>query len=492
MTTANFLAFDLGASSGRALLGRWDGTRFALEELHRFTNGPIETLGSLHWDVLRLWQDIKTGMACYSAQYDTPLLGIGIDTWGVDYALLDQRGRLLGNPYNYRDTRTDGMLAYVAQLVPEAELFQRTGLQFLPINTIYQLASMAREQDAQLAAANSMLMMPDLFHYWLTGYQAVEYTNASTTQLLDCHSRTWARDLAERIGIPARIFPELVGPGTALGKLQPAIASEVGLRELPIIYTPATHDTGSAVAAVPGLDAHSAYISSGTWSLMGLELPEPIVTPAARQLNITNEGGVNGTIRLLKNINGLWLLQESRRQWQREGIEYSWEALLAAAEQSPPLLSLIDPDTAEFMRPGDLPNSIRAYCRQTQQIVPDGVGAIVRCILESLALKYRWVLQALERVSGQSIATIRIVGGGSHNRQLCQFTADACNLPVVAGPAEATALGNLLVQAIAAGMLPHIAAGRKALADSLVLDHYQPARQADWDAAFTKFNQLVG
>ncbi len=490
--TVNFLAFDLGASSGRALLGRWDGARFVLKELHRFENGPVDILGNLHWDTPRLWGEVKAGLAHYAAAYTEPLAGIGIDTWGVDYALLDAHGRLLGNPYNYRDPRTDGMLEYVDTLIPRSDIFAQTGMQFLQINTLYQLASMVKSKDPQLAIAETLLMIPDLFHYWMTGYRAVEYTNATTTQLLDCRQRSWATDLVDRIGIPARILPEIIAPGTMLGTLRPAIAAEVGLRDLPVVVAPATHDTGSAVAAVPGLDAHSAYISSGTWSLMGLEIREPIVSPRALALNLTNEGGVEGTIRLLKNINGLWLLQESRRQWLREGQEYSWEWLLAEAERALPLQSFIDPDATEFMRPGNLPSAVRAFCQQTGQVVPASVGALVRCLLESLALKYRWVLNALEEVSGAHITTIRIVGGGCHNRQLCQLTADACRRHVVAGPAEATALGNIMVQAVAVGVLPNITAGRKALAESMELVHYLPRGDTDWDAAFQRFTQLLG
>lgn len=490
--SAHFLAFDLGASSGRALLGSWDGAQFTIEELHRFENSPVDVLGSLHWDALRLWGELKVGMARYAATHSVPLSGIGIDTWGVDYALIDRRGRLIGNPYNYRDSRTDGMVERVDALIPRAELFAELGAQFIQINTLYQLFSMAQSQDPQLEAAETLLMMPDLFNYWMTGRRAVEYTNATTTQMLACRERRWAAGLVERLGIPSRLLPEIIEPGTVLGTLRPALAAEVGLAPATQVIAPATHDTGSAVAAIPGLDAHSAYISSGTWSLMGLEIPEPVVSPRALQLNLTNEGGVAGTIRLLKNINGLWLLQESRRQWQREGREYSWDDLLSAAERATPLASLIDPDAAQFMRPGDLPGAIRAFCHSTGQPVPQDVGAIVRCCVESLALKYRWVLAALADVSGQAIHTIRIVGGGSRNRLLCQLTADACGCAVVAGPVEATALGNLLVQAVAAGVFPDIMTGRRALAESLALDHYQPRPSADWDAAYGRFAALVG
>jgi rhamnulokinase len=489
--TAAFLAFDLGASSGRALLGHWDGQRFDLAELHRFENGPVDVLGSLYWDPLRLWSEIKIGLSRYATTQTAPLMGIGIDTWGVDYGLLDQQGRLLGNPYNYRDPRTDGMLEHVFTQVPREAIFATTGIQFLQINTLYQLAAMVRARDPQLAAASTLLMIPDLFHYWLTGRQAAEYTNATTTQLLACHDRQWARGLVDQLGIPTGLLPEVVAPGTVLGQLRDTIAFETGLqRGIPVIV-PATHDTASAVAAVPGLDARSAYISSGTWSLMGVEIPEPIVSARALALNFTNEGGVDGTIRLLKNINGLWLLQEARRQWQREGHAYAWEDLLAQSERAEELRSLIDPDAPEFLRPGDLPGAVRDFCRRTGQPIPASVGAIVRCCLESLALKYRQVLLALEELTGTPIETIRIVGGGCQNRQLCQFTADACGRAVVAGPVEATALGNLMAQTIAAGLLPDIAAGRRALARSLSLEQYEPRRNSDWDTAYSRFEALL-
>lgn len=488
--TANFLAFDLGASSGRALLGRWDGVGFTLEELHRFENGPVNILGHLHWDILRLWEEIKAGLARYAAQQTAPLAGVGVDTWGVDFGLLDRNGRLIGNPYNYRDQRTNGMVERVCELVPRSEIFAATGIQFLQINTLFQLYSMVYTADPQLESAATLLMIPDLFHYWMTGRKAAEYTNATTTQMFAGHERRWAMPLIERLGIPAQILPEIVAPGTVLGTLGDQLAAEAGLaRGVPVI-APATHDTGSAVAAVPGLDARSAYISSGTWSLMGVEIAQPVVNERAQALNFTNEGGVAGTIRLLKNINGLWLLQECRRQWQREGQNYAWEELLAQAERATPLQALIDPDAPEFMSPGDLPAAIRAYCRQTGQPQPENVGAIVRSCLESLALKYRWVLAALEELTGQRIETIRIVGGGSQNRQLCQLTASACGRPVVAGPVEATALGNILVQAIAAGVIPDITAGRRALAASLHLAHYEPGSTAGWDAAYERFTQL--
>jgi len=490
MTAAtNFLAVDLGASSGRVMLGRWDGVRFDIQELHRFPNQPVTIHSHIHWDVLRLWHEIKAGMARYAARFDAPLAGIGVDTWGVDFALLDRAGRLLGNPYTYRDTRTDGILARVFARVPRQDVFARTGIQIMSINTLCQLMSMAG--DPQLDGAATLLTMPDLFHYWLTGNKVVEYTNATTTQMYDPRKRGWATDLLDRLGLPTRILPPIVEPGALLGEVLPDVASEVGLRAPAPVIVPASHDTASAVAAIPALDERSAYISSGTWSLVGVETPQPILSDAALALNVTNEGGVGGTIRLLKNVAGLWLMQESQRQWQREGTAYSWEELLAQAELAEPFRGLIDPDAEDFLHAGDIPALVRAFCRNTGQPIPESVGAVVRCCLESLALKYRWVIEALERVANVRIETIRIVGGGGQNQLLCQFTADACGRLVVAGPVEATALGNVMVQAIATGHLPDIAAGRRAIAASVSQRSFEPAARGAWDVAFGRFVDLL-
>jgi rhamnulokinase len=489
--TTNFIAIDLGASNGRVLLGRWDGSRFDLHELHRFANGPVNVLGSLHWNVLQLWSEIKTGLARYAQQWNEPLAGIGLDTWGVDYALLDRAGRLLGNPYHYRDARTDGMVQRAFELVGRDAIFDATGIQFMQLNTLYQLLSMVERRDPQLLAAERLLMLPDLFHYWLTGRQVAEYTIASTSQMLDARSRVWAAGLLASLGIPADILPRVVMSGAVLGELRPEVVDETGLRHAPPVIAVGSHDTASAVAAVPGLDARSAYISSGTWSLVGVETPQPVIDQRALALNFTNEGGASGNIRLLKNVTGLWLLQESRRQWQRAGHDYSWGELMALAAAAPPFGSLIDPDAREFASPGDMPAAIRAYCRRSGQPEPDSVGAVVRCCLESLALKARWVIEALESLLGHPLETIRIVGGGSQNALLAQWTADACQRPVVAGPVEATALGNLMVQAIAAGHLADVAAGRQAVAASVELHAFEPGPAEPWQEAWGRFQGLL-
>jgi rhamnulokinase len=489
--TANFLAIDLGASSGRVMLGRWDGRRFDLHELHRFPNGPVRVMGRLHWDVLRLWQEIREGIARYATQHDEPLAGIGIDTWAVDFALLDGAGEMLGNPYHYRDRRTEGMPEYVDGRISPQRLYQKTGIQRLPINTLYQLVSMRQADDPRLHAAETLLLIPDLLHYWMTGRIVAEYTNATTTQFYDARTQGWAVDVLDGLGLPTRILPPIVASGTILGELLPEVCSEVALpRSVPVIAS-ASHDTASAVAAVPDLDERSAYISSGTWSLVGVETREPILSERARELNFTNEGGVAGTIRFLKNVAGLWLLQECRRRWEHEGRTYTWPDLVALAEQATPLRSVVDPDAPEFVNPDDMPKAIRDFCRRSGQPEPESDGEVVRCCLESLALKHRWVLAALEDLTGRRLDTIRIVGGGCQNRLFCQLTADACQRTVVAGPVEATALGNILVQAVASGYLPDIAAGRRAVTASEDQKFFEPGDSGDWSAALAGFDELV-
>ena len=489
--TANFLAVDLGASSGRVLLGRWNGSRFQVEEMHRFANGPVNVLGHLHWDLLRLWCEIQSGLARSVNQLGAPLSGIGVDTWGVDFALLDWAGGLLGNSHHYRDSHTDGIPEQVFRKVSRERIYQRTGIQFMQINTLFQLYSMLQADDPQLEMAKTLLMMPDLFHYWLTGQIAAEYTIASTSQMLDCQKQDWAVDLLSEISIPASILPSIVPPGTVIGDLRPEIRDEIGVRQKVPVIAPGSHDTASAVAAIPELDGESVYISSGTWSLIGIEAAKPIINENALALNFTNEGGVHSTVRLLRNMAGLWLLQESQRRWQAAGRPCAWDELLALAERSAPLRSLVDPDNPDFLSPGDMPAAIRSYCRRTGQPEPAEVGEVVRCCLESLALKTRWVLEALESLVGHRFKVIRMVGGGCRNRLLCQFTADACERPVVAGPVEATALGNIMMQAISGGYLGNISEGRRAVAQSIERRTYEPRSGAPWRAAFHKFKGLL-
>jgi rhamnulokinase len=491
-STSNYIAVDLGASSGRVLLGGWDGERFRLQEIHRFANEPVSVMGHLHWDALRLWAEIKVGLARYASMHPEPPSGIGLDTWGVDFGLLDRAGRLLGNPYCYRDSRTDGTLEQVFSVVPREEIFSLTGIQFMQINTLFQLYSMVRDGDPQLQAASTLLTMPNLFLYWLCGRASAEYTHATTTQCFEARGHCWATGLLKRLDIPTDLLPEIVPPGTVLDELLPGVREETGLTGTAPVIATASHDTASAVAAIPGLDEHSAYISSGTWSLMGAQVSEPVITARAMECNFTNEGGIEGTVRFHKNISGLWLLQECRRQWSRDGREYGWEELLALGDKATPFRSLVDPDSRAFLSPPNMPVAIREYCVASGQPAPESHGEFVRCCLESLALKHRQVLADAEDVLGRRLDTIRIVGGGSQNTLLCRLTADACGRPVIAGPVEATALGNIAVQAMTSGELEGAAAVRQAVAASVPLLTYEPskAEAASWDDAFDRLRRL--
>ena len=485
-----FLAFDLGAESGRGVLGNFDGERFTLEELHRFPNGGIRVLDSLHWDVLRLWAEMKAALSM-CAQKGIALGGIGIDTWGVDFALLGRGDVLLGFPYHYRDSRTDGMLEEAFRCLPQGTLFERSGCQFLQINTLYQLLSMVVHKSPLLDVTETFLMIPDLFNFWLTGRKVCEFTNATTTQFYDPRQQGWSKEICDALGLPSDILPEIVQPGTQLGTLLPSVAAETGLLEIPVI-APACHDTGSAVAAVPTQSEDWAYISSGTWSLMGIEISEPIVTNQALALNFTNEGGVEGTFRFLKNIMGLWLVQECRRTWAQTGDEMSYVQMAQLAESAEPFTALIDPDDDTFLPPGDMPARIVDYCERTGQPPLSGAGEILRCALESLALKYRWVIEKLEVVRGRSIDVIHIVGGGAQNETLCQFTADATGTQVLAGPIEATAVGNIAVQAIACGLIGSIVEARDIVRRSFNVITYEPRDSARWDEAYERFLKITG
>lgn len=482
----SFLALDLGAESGRAMLGQFDGERIQLSEVHRFPNRPVRLPDGLHWDVLRLWTEIRRGLALAVQEHGTDLAGVGLDTWGVDFGLLDRDGALVSNPYHYRDSRTDGMLEEAFRRVPRAEIFGQTGIQFMQINSLYQLLSMVVRQSPALDIAETFLTMPDLFNYWLTGRKVCEFSNATTTQCYDPRKGDWAIPLLEKMGIPTHIFPEIVPPGTVLGELLPSVAEEVGTSGLPVI-APACHDTGCAVAAVPAEGSDFVYISSGTWSLMGAELRKPVINERSLAFDLTNEGGVDGTFRFLKNIAGLWLVQECRRTWTRQGEEFSYDDLMQMAAQADPLQSVVDPDYGEFLKPGDMPARIRAFCQMTDQPVPRSKGAVIRCALESLALKYRWVLERLEEILARRLEPIHIVGGGTQNRLLNQFTADATGRQVITGPIEATAAGNVITQMMALGHIASLEEGRRIVRNSFDVATYEPAGGAEWDEAYTRF-----
>jgi rhamnulokinase len=485
----SYLALDLGAESGRAIVGEFDGERFRLSEAHRFANVPVRLPDGLHWDALRLWTDIKQGLTLAARKGGLSLASVGLDTWGVDFGLLDRNGALLGNPYHYRDSRTDGIAEPAFHKMPWERIFELTGIQFMPINTLYQLYAMVAARAPALEVSETLLMMPDLFNYWLTGEKVVEFTIATTSQCYDPRQCAWADSLLAALGIPRRVFPAVVQPGTVLGALLPQVAEETGVGALPVI-APACHDTGSAVAAVPAANENFAWLSSGTWSIMGAEVRAPIITPASLRYNFTNEGGVDGTFRFSRNMAGLWLVQECRRTWAAQGEELSYAALTEMAAGAPPLVSIVDSDAAEFGKPGDMPGRLREFCRRTGQPVPESKAAIVRCILESLALRYRWVLEKLEEIVGRRLEPLHIMGGGTQNRLLCQFAADATGHRVVAGPVEATALGNLLMQALALHHVGSLAEGRQIISRSFEQIMYLPQATAAWDDAYGRFRAL--
>lgn len=487
--TKNLLAFDLGAESGRGIVGQFDGRRLTLDVVHRFPNLPVRLLDCLHWDVLRLHGEILQGMRATAAKVGD-VSSVGVDTWGVDFGLIGRDGSLLGNPRHYRDPHTEGVLEQAFAVVPREELFRQTGTQFMRFNSLFQLFALKRDHSPQLAAAQTLLFMPDLFHYFLTGLKFNEITNASTSQMLDPVGRSWAAGLVERFGLPSSILASLIKPGSVLGPLRPGVASDTGLPPIPVI-APATHDTGAAFAAVPARAGTWACISSGTWSLMGTETMEPQLDDRALSFNVTNEAGVGGTIRLLKNIMGLWLVQECRRTWERAGRAFSYEELMRLAEAATPFVSLIDPDHESFMLPANMVQAIGEFCKRTGQPVPTEPGPVVRCALESLAFKYRWVLRGLEELLGGRLNTIHVVGGGSQNTLLCQLTADACHRPVVAGPVEATAIGNVLTQALGLGLVSSLADAREVVRQSFDVKTYEPQSPGGWDEHFARFEKLL-
>ena len=487
---ADILAFDLGASSGRALLGRLTDRRIVTEEIHRFPNDPVKVGDRLHWDILRLYHEIKQGLL-QAKHRGVRVRSLGIDSWAVDFGLIGANGELLGNPYHYRDRHTDGMMERLLAEVPAAELFGRTGIQFLPFNSIFQLYAMKLAGSPLLGAARRLLMIPDLLRYFLTGEMRSEFTNATTTQLYNPAQNGWDTELLRRIGVDPSLFAPVVLPGTEVGALRASLTEELGIGPVPV-YAVAEHDTGSAVAAVPATERSFAYLSCGTWSLMGTEVSAPVLTDLARELNFTNEGGVGGTFRLLKNIMGLWILNEARREWERAGKAYSFPELVRLAGEAKPFAAFIDPDDDAFLPPGDMPGRIRDYCARTGQIAPQEPGAVVRCILESLAFKYRYVLELTERLSGQTFGGLHMVGGGIQNALLCQWSANAIARPVWAGPAEGSAIGNLAVQWIAQGELADIWEARRTIRDSFPVAVYEPQDNDAWEEGYGRFRRLTG
>jgi rhamnulokinase len=479
---SRFLAFDLGAESGRALVGDLSGGRLTLEAVHRFANAPRYVDATLRWDVEALWAEIRRALALSPG----PLTSVGLDTWGCDYALVDAEGALVELPYHYRDHRTDGVMDRVLARLGRTRVYETTGVQFLPFNTLFQLAAAAEARPSALDRAAAFLTNPDLFNYWLTGRLTCEYTNATTTQCVDARQRTWAASLIDALDLPRHLFGPIVEPGTVLGPLQ---ASASGPTGVPVV-APACHDTGSAVASVAAGD-DTAFLSSGTWSLLGVEVAAPVITARSAALNFTNEGGVCGTTRLLKNIGGLWLLQACRRDWAADGRDLSYEHLAAAAADTSPFGPVIDPDDPSFLNPDHMPRAIADYCRRTSQPIPDHPAAVARTVFESLALKYRMVIEWLEEVSGLSIRTVRVIGGGAQNRLLNQLTADATGRDVLAGPVEATALGNIAMQMLATGHADSLAAARDIINRSFPAERFLPKDPAPWDRQYRRFRDVA-
>ncbi len=477
-----YLAFDLGAETGRAVLARLQSGILTAEEMHRFPNQPIRDGESLRWDVRRLWSEIRDGFAKLNTAEVT---SVGVDTWGVDYALLGADGELLQNPYHYRDRRTEGVMEEVCRRIPREEIYRSTGIQFMPINTLYQLYAECRDNPAIVAAAKYFVTIPDLLSYWLSGNIVCEFTNATTTQMVDPIKRTWARDLLNQLDLPANLPAPIVEPGSVVGSLLPDIAPSLMSTS---VIAPACHDTGSAVAAISARNG-TAFISSGTWSLVGTELDAPVITAESLRLNFTNEGGVGGTTRFLKNVMGLWILQGCRQSWASQGHAYEYRDLMDVAAKENGFRHLVDPDHESFLRPSDMPTAIGDFCRRTGQPIPSSPAGFVRSVLESLAFKYRLVLDSLEQVTDQRIEQVRVIGGGSKNKILNQLTANATGRRVLAGPAEATALGNIGMQILATGGASSLEEVRAIIDRSFATEVFEPLDSDEWDRHEERFSQ---
>ena len=493
MKKIKMLAIDLGASSGRGIIGTFDGEKITLEENHRFPNEPVMVAGQFTWDIVRILHEIKTSIRKCANSEDRDIDSIGIDTWGVDFGFLDKKGHLLSNPVHYRDLRTVGIPAYSEAIVSADEVYDITGIQVLELNSLYQLLAVQKNSPEILDIATDMLFVPDLLNYFLTGYKQTEYTIASTSQLLDAKTRDWSNELIEKFGLPEKLFSKVVKPGTVCGSFLPSLSEEFGGIN-PKVISVAAHDTGSAVLAVPAKSEKFIWISSGTWSIMGTETKDPVISEKSKEYNFTNEGGYGDTIRFSKNITGLWVEQESKRQWEREGEKISFAELAEMAAEAEPLRCFIDTDDARFATPGNIPKRIADYCRETGQFVPQTKGEIVRCILESLAMRYRYTVECIDEMCGEKIPAINIVGGGTKEEQLSQFAATACGRPVYAGPVEATAIGNIAAQAIALGAIKDMWEAREIIANSFEIKEYQPEadKKAAWDEAYGRFLKLIG
>lgn len=488
MSKRKVLAFDFGGSSGRAVIGTYDGFSIELEEIHRFSNDPVIVNGVMYWDILRLFHEIKQGII--KAKHLGGFESIGIDTWGVDFGLLDKNGNLLENPIHYRDKRTVGMIEKSFESISKEEFYNITGNQFLEINTAFQLLSLVKERPELIERAETMLLTPDLFTYMLTGVKKSEYSIASTTQLMDAQKGVWSERVIEALGIPKKIFTEIIHCGSTVGHVHQNICEELGIPPVPVIAV-ASHDTQSAMLAVPTQEKNFAFLSCGTWSLLGTELDKPIINELSQKYNITNEGGYDNKASFLKNIIGLWLIQESRRQWIREGNEYSFEELEKMAANTNSKKCYIDPDDPLFAHQGNIPERIRQYCKDTGQNIPETVGEIVCCINESLALKYRQAIEEIEHCTGNIYDTIHIIGGGTQSKLLCQLAADCCGKRAIAGPIEATVLGNIALQFMASGHIKDLAHARSLISKSKDILTYEPNNIEYWNKEYEKFMEVM-
>lgn len=489
MSEKRVLAFDYGASSGRAIIGAFDGERIKIEEVHRFSNDPVMIGDTMYWDTLRLYYELKQGMvkAKLAGGFDS----IGIDTWGVDFGMIGRDGRLLENPIHYRDTRTLGLIEESFKLIDREKFYGITGLQFMEFNTAFQLLSIVRERPEIFDRVDKILLTPDLFGYFLTGDKHAEFSIASTTQLMDAYTGKWSKEVLDALGIPERILPEIIPCGTKAGKVLPAIREELGLENDIDVIAVAGHDTQSAMVSVPTQEKDFIFMSCGTWSLFGTELDKPLINETSSKLDITNESGYGGRISFLKNIIGLWMIQESRRQWIREGKEYSFGELEKMAQAAKPLRCFVDTAAPEFNPAGNIPRRIREYCERTGQYVPQTEGEIVRCINESLAMKYRNTIMQIQACTGREYPVIYMLGGGIQSHMLCQLTANACGREVSAGPIEATVYGNIALQLMAAGEIRDINEARRVIAASEPIAHYQPQDVYIWDKAYEKYLEVT-
>ncbi|MBK8946885.1 MAG: rhamnulokinase [Ignavibacteriae bacterium] len=480
MKSNKFLAIDFGAESGRAIVGILENNKIRLEEVHRFPNRPVNIHGSLYWNILQLFEELKTGISKAVQKGHVDIQSIAVDTWGVDFGFVTQDNQLLGNPFAYRDSRTNGILEHAFKLMPKKNIYNLTGIQFMQINSAFQLLSMVKSKSEILQNADKLLFMPDLFNFLLTGEKKSEYTISSTSQLLNAKSRKWENKIFNGLKIPKKNMCEIVFPGTKIGNLHPSICNSTGIKEIDVIAV-GSHDTASAVAAVPNLNNNCIYISSGTWSLIGVESDMPIINEKSFTSNFTNEGGVGGKIRFLQNVMGMWIIQQLKKEWELEGKSFTYEQLNKIAKNAKPFRCFIDVDSHEFLNPPKMSIAINEYCKNTNQIIPKTKGEYIRSVLESLAVKYKTLIEELISITKKEINIINIVGGGSQNELLNQFTSNCTGLKVIAGPVEATALGNIMVQAISQKRIKDISHGRKIIANSVDLKEYSPTQTDLWE-----------